>query len=279
MMSQPETTIRTTGNAKRSLTTMLVFVLIGVFSVFAASQNRPPLATAVPLVAAASQESQAQNPRPLQKGLHVNLSPALNAISLPETDEAGAIVVAVSPDGRAYLGADLLTPDELTQRVRSLIANRQEKDKIVFIKADSATHTNAINTVGLAISDAGVGQVDLLTEHVDSASKPLGRGISSGLPVLLPPYNTQGKTRQQISDSVTVSILEGNIVKINGRTVAWDTLGPQLRDVYKARADKLAKLLLVSGDNDVPFQFLVRATDVVRGVDPSIEVGLFVAKH
>jgi biopolymer transport protein ExbD len=237
------------------------------------------IALALPLVVgmpAAPRRAQAPNSQPLQKGLHVNLSPALNAISLPETDEAGAIVVAVSPGGKAYLGGDPVASSELTQRVRSLIANWQEKDKIVFIKADSATHINAVNAVGLALSDAGVDHVDMLTEHVNSAGQPMERGISSGLPVLLPPRNTQAKTLRQASDSVTVSILEGTIVKIDGRTVAWDALGPQLRDVYKTRTDKL---LLVSGDKDIPFQFLARAIDAARGVDPSIEVGLLIAKN
>ena len=271
-MNKSEKPIGNLSNANRPLIAILVLVLTGVFSVFAVSKNRPPLATAVPHAAATPQGAQAPNSRPLQKGLHVDLSPALNAISLPETDEAGAIVVAVSLGGRAYIGTDLLAPGELTQRVRGLIANRQDKDKIVFIKADAATHINAINAVGLALSDAGVNHVDMLTEHVDSAGQPLGRGVSSGLPVLLPPYNT----RQQTSDSVTVSILDGNVVKIDGGTVAWDALGPRLRDIYKARTNKL---LLVTGDNDVPFRFLARAIDIARGVDPSIEIGFLITKN
>src|SRR5512143_2873471 len=67
----------------------------------------------------------------LQKGISVDLVKSVNPRSMPDADKEDAVVVAVSRDGRVYLGSDQVGVDDLTNKVRDKIASRV--DKTVYI--------------------------------------------------------------------------------------------------------------------------------------------------
>jgi biopolymer transport protein TolR len=73
---------------------------------------------------------------------------------------------------------------------------------------------------------------------------------------------------------VVVQVLENNHLKINDDAATWDNLGPQLNNIFKLRAEKVA---FVKGDDTVVFTNVARAIDVMRssGVE---KVGLMTAK-
>lgn len=73
---------------------------------------------------------------------------------------------------------------------------------------------------------------------------------------------------------VVVQVLENNHLKINQDTATWDSLGRQLNNIFKLRAEKVA---FVKGENTVVFADVARAIDVMRssGVE---KVGLMTAK-
>jgi biopolymer transport protein TolR len=74
---------------------------------------------------------------------------------------------------------------------------------------------------------------------------------------------------------VVVQVLNNNHLKINENTATWESLGQQLQNVFKLRAEKVAFL---KGDDSVVFADVARAIDVMRssGVE---KVGLMTAKH
>ena len=77
---------------------------------------------------------------------------------------------------------------------------------------------------------------------------------------------------QQNNLAVVVQILDPNgQLKINATPVTWTTLGPQLENIYKTRAEKV---MFIKADNDIPFADVARVLDITRGVDPTIMVGV-----
>src|SRR3990172_10567204 len=70
----------------------------------------------------------------LQKGVSVDLAKSTNPRSMPDADKEDAVVVAVSRDGRLYLGSDQITLEDLGKKVREKIESRG--DKTVYIKSD-----------------------------------------------------------------------------------------------------------------------------------------------
>ncbi|MGH9490238.1 MAG: ExbD/TolR family protein [Terriglobales bacterium] len=98
-----------------------------------------------------------------------------------------------------------------------------------------------------------------------------------GLRALVPQKPKHHKTPPPINNrTIVVQVLDGPgggppIVKINQETVTWDTLGPDLENIYKTRAEKV---MFVSADNNIEFQQVARAIDIAKGEDPAIQVGL-----
>ena len=100
----------------------------------------------------------------MQNHLNVVLARAQNATIMPDADKEDAVIVAVTHDGHIYLGNDMVTTDELTQKVSDLIANRL--DKIVYIRADARAQYKGVVEVVDAVRDAGVDNVAMLTEKI-----------------------------------------------------------------------------------------------------------------
>ncbi|HUX68388.1 MAG TPA: biopolymer transporter ExbD [Terriglobales bacterium] len=97
----------------------------------------------------------------------------------------------------------------------------------------------------------------------------------SGLKALVPQPNHQKNQPKSDNRTIVVQVLDHGVVKINDQTVSWDTLGQQLADIYKTRAQKV---MFVKGDDDIPFALIAHAIDIAKGVDPSIMVGVLTPK-
>ena len=101
----------------------------------------------------------------LSKGFDVDKVRTVNAIDMPAADHDDAILVAVTRDGKFYLGQTKVTIEELTSKVTDLLANKL--DKTVFVKGDSRAKYGDIKDVVDNVRNAGVDKVGLLTERLD----------------------------------------------------------------------------------------------------------------
>jgi len=63
----------------------------------------------------------------LQKGVSVELARTKNPIDMKEADRDDAVLVAVTRDGKIYLGQNKVNIDELASRVNDLLATKLEK--------------------------------------------------------------------------------------------------------------------------------------------------------
>jgi len=99
--------------------------------------------------------------------------------------------------------------------------------------------------------------------------------IPKGLDTLVPQPNKDQQQNQELENkTVVVQVLEHNKLKINNEDTNWDQLGPRIEQIFKERAEKVA---FVKGDNDVEFQQVARAIDIMRGAGID-KVGLITAK-
>jgi biopolymer transport protein TolR len=107
----------------------------------------------------------------LQKGVSVDLAKVNNPEQMPDADKEDAIVVAVTRDGKVFLGNDRVSnPDDLTTRVRDRLANRVNKR--VFVRSDARAKYKSVVDVVDNVRSAGVDQLGLLTDQKQPNANP-----------------------------------------------------------------------------------------------------------
>src|SRR5579863_9239404 len=98
----------------------------------------------------------------LQKGVSVNMATAANTRDMQDADKEDAVVLAVTRDGKVYLGHDPIAPDQITARVKDMLANKL--DKTVYVKSDKNAKYGVVADVVDNVRAAGVDSLGLLTE-------------------------------------------------------------------------------------------------------------------
>lgn len=98
----------------------------------------------------------------LQKGVSVDMAKVNNAEDMQNADKDDAIILAVTRDGKMYLGSKQIVLAEITTAVKDQIANRL--DKTVFVRSDArAKYGDVVKAVD-EVRSAGVDNLGLLTE-------------------------------------------------------------------------------------------------------------------
>lgn len=100
----------------------------------------------------------------LSKGVSVDMVPTHNPIAMQAADKEDAILVAVTRDGKTFLGSTQVAPDTLPSKVRDLLTGRL--DKTVYLKSDRRARYERVVEVVDQIRAAGVDQLGLLTEEI-----------------------------------------------------------------------------------------------------------------
>ena len=100
----------------------------------------------------------------LNKGITVDMAKTNNPSPMQAADKEDAVLVAISRDGRTYLGTDQMTPDALPNKVKDLLTNRL--DKTVYLRSDARARYERVVEVVDNLRAAGVDQLGLLTEEI-----------------------------------------------------------------------------------------------------------------
>jgi len=100
----------------------------------------------------------------LSKGISVDMAKAKNPITMQAADKEDAVLVAISRDGRTYLGTDQLAPDQLPGKVKDLLTNKL--DKTVYVRSDARARYEKVVEVVDNLRSAGVESLGLLTEEL-----------------------------------------------------------------------------------------------------------------
>jgi biopolymer transport protein TolR len=103
----------------------------------------------------------------LNNKVNVDLPTASAAVIMDNANKEDAVTVAVTRDGRTYLGGDQVNIDDLSSKISAKLQNKAEGDKEVYLRADiRANYGKVMDTVD-QIRAAGVSQLGLLTEKRD----------------------------------------------------------------------------------------------------------------
>jgi len=100
----------------------------------------------------------------LSKGVSVDMVKTRNPITMEAAGKEDAIVIAVTRDGKTFLGFDPVVVVALPGKVKDLLLNRM--DKMVYVKADSRSRYEKVTEAIDSLRGAGVDQVGLLTEKI-----------------------------------------------------------------------------------------------------------------
>jgi len=100
----------------------------------------------------------------LSKGVSVDLVMTRNPIAMQAADKDDAILVAVTRDGKVFLGSTPTPADELPQKVRDMLAGKL--DKTVYLKCDARSRYERVVEVVDNLRSSGVDQLGLITEQI-----------------------------------------------------------------------------------------------------------------
>jgi biopolymer transport protein ExbD len=106
----------------------------------------------------------------LSKGISVDMVKTVNPVSMQAADKSDAIIVAVTRDGKTYLGTTQMPADQIPGKVKDILSGRL--DKMCYIRADSRARYEKIVDVVNNLRAAGVDQLGLLTEQMQQKAKP-----------------------------------------------------------------------------------------------------------
>jgi biopolymer transport protein TolR len=106
----------------------------------------------------------------LTHGVPVNLAKVTNPIAMPDADKDNAVIVVISRSADIYLGNTRISIDSVSSLVRDRISGRA--DKTVFIRSDARAKYGEVVRLVDKIRSAGVDNVGLLTDKIESRIPP-----------------------------------------------------------------------------------------------------------
>jgi biopolymer transport protein ExbD/biopolymer transport protein TolR len=107
----------------------------------------------------------------LNNKVNVDLPVANAAVVMENANKEDAITVAVTRDGRIYLGGDPISADQLSAKITDKLTNKTDKE--VYLRADIRANYGKVMDAVDQIRAAGVSNLGLLTEkkELDDAKK------------------------------------------------------------------------------------------------------------
>ena len=102
----------------------------------------------------------------LQKGVSVDLARIHNPRMMQAAEKEDATVLAITRDGKIYLGSDTIALDKVTAKVRDRVSDKL--DKTVYVKSDARAKYGDVVSVVDAVRAAGVDSIGLLAEKVQT---------------------------------------------------------------------------------------------------------------
>jgi biopolymer transport protein ExbD/biopolymer transport protein TolR len=100
----------------------------------------------------------------LQKNISVDLVQTRNPRAMPDDEHEDVLEIAITRDGKMYLRRNPIQADEITPKIRDLIAGKL--DKTVYLRADSRAKYGDVEKVVMSVRAAGVDSLALITQRL-----------------------------------------------------------------------------------------------------------------
>jgi|SRR5215467_5612020 len=104
----------------------------------------------------------------LTKDIPVDMVPTANPREMQDADKDDAIVVAITRDGRIFIGNTPMQKEDLQGQVKDRVSSRL--DKTVFVKSDARAKYGDVVAAVDEIRSAGVDQLGLLTQKMEKGA-------------------------------------------------------------------------------------------------------------
>jgi biopolymer transport protein TolR len=104
----------------------------------------------------------------LNNKVNVDLPKANAAVIMENANKEDAVTVAVTRDGRTYLGGDQVTLDDLSAKISAKMENKPEGEKTVYMRSDIRAKYGKVMDAIDQVRAAGVSQLGLLTERTET---------------------------------------------------------------------------------------------------------------
>ena len=101
----------------------------------------------------------------LNNKVNVDLPAASAAVVMDDANKEDAVTVAVTRDGKTFLGGDQVTDADLGAKISDKLQNQTTKE--VFFRGDNRAKYGPVMDAIDGIRTAGVSQIGLLTEKSD----------------------------------------------------------------------------------------------------------------
>ena len=99
----------------------------------------------------------------LNNKVNVDLPKATAAEAMEDANKEDSVIVAVTRDGRTFLGGDQVTIDDLGTKVSALLDKKTSKK--VYLRADARANYGKVMDAVDGVRAAGVSELGLLTER------------------------------------------------------------------------------------------------------------------
>jgi biopolymer transport protein TolR len=106
----------------------------------------------------------------LNNKVNVDLPTADAAVVMEDANKEDAVIVAVTRDGRTFLGGDQVTMDDIGSKISAKLENKTNKQ--VYMRADIRANYGKVMDAVDGIRSAGVSQLGMLTEKRDQDASP-----------------------------------------------------------------------------------------------------------
>jgi biopolymer transport protein TolR len=98
----------------------------------------------------------------LNNKVNVDLPTVTNTTVMEDANKEDAVTVSVTRDGKIWLGADAVSPDDMGPKISAKLEGKLTKE--VFMRADNRANYGKVMDAIDGIRTAGVSQLGLLTE-------------------------------------------------------------------------------------------------------------------
>ena len=104
----------------------------------------------------------------LNNKVNVDLPTSVSGVVMENANKEDAVVVAVTRDGRTFMGSHQVPAADLGKPISAMLENKTNKE--VFMRADARANYGKVMDAVDGIRSAGVNQLGLLTDKIEDES-------------------------------------------------------------------------------------------------------------
>jgi biopolymer transport protein TolR len=104
----------------------------------------------------------------VQNKVNVDLTKSIDATPMPDADHEDSVVVAITRDGRVFLGANQMSSADLGPKITDMLQNKTNKE--VYLRADTRANYGVVMDAIDNIRTSGTDTLGVLTDQPNNGT-------------------------------------------------------------------------------------------------------------